>query len=155
MACRVRPSAHFILHKTLNFMSVAFCLNHSHKQYLRLRQQVKSYYDRRSVGQSVCLGVRQPSRTRNQFSLLISLILCRQLRIILLSQFFRLPQPGGPGPCIYFPQLHRRALCLSIYIYYSSFSPGSLEHIMPHEGLFRLQDMFNHLNDQMPHHRQV
>jgi hypothetical protein len=23
---------------------------------------------------------------------------------ILLSQFFRLPQPGGPGPCIYIPQ---------------------------------------------------
>jgi hypothetical protein len=102
---------------------------------------IELYYDRQSVSQSVHLGVRHPSGTRDQFffpleiffrplrvcyfvepsltrgqvcNLLLLLVLASAVPLgsesrgtqdhILLSQFLRLPQPGGPGPRIYIPQ---------------------------------------------------
>jgi hypothetical protein len=101
--------------------------------------KLKLIYDRQSVG--LCLGVRRPSGTCDQFFFLLK-ISFRQLRVyfvgpsltrgricnllvqlllglaravtlgsksrrthehILLSHL-RLPQPGGPGSCIYIPQ---------------------------------------------------
>jgi hypothetical protein len=96
---------------------------------------------RPTVTRPVCLGVRHPSGTPDQFFFLLENF-CKQLRVcyfvapsltrgrvcnlplllvfaitvtlgsesrgtqdhILLSQFLRLPQPGGPGPRIYIPQ---------------------------------------------------
>jgi hypothetical protein len=97
---------------------------------------------RPTVSRLVCLGVRRPYRTRDQFfflleisfrqlrvcyfvapsltrgrvcNLLVQLLLglakavtpgsksCRTRGYILLSRV-RLPQPGGPGSCIYIPQ---------------------------------------------------
>jgi hypothetical protein len=92
---------------------------------------------RPTVSRPVCLDVRRPSGTRDQFFFLLE-IFFRQLGVcyfvassltrgrvcnlplllvlllgsesrgirsnILLSQFLRLPQPGGPGPRIYIPQ---------------------------------------------------
>jgi hypothetical protein len=89
---------------------------------------------RPTVSRPVCVGVRHPFRTPDQFFVLLE-ISFRQLRVcyfvalsltrgrvcsliyncfwalpeqsllghILLSHL-RLPQPGGPGPCIYIPQ---------------------------------------------------
>jgi hypothetical protein len=62
----------------------------------------------------VCYFVA-PSLTRGQVcNLLLLLVLTSAVPLgpeprgtkdhILLSQFLRLPQPGGPGPCIYIPQ---------------------------------------------------
>jgi hypothetical protein len=62
----------------------------------------------------VCYFVA-PSLTRRRVCNLLSLVvLARAVPFgyeyretqdhILLSQFLRLPQPGGPGPCVYIPQ---------------------------------------------------
>jgi hypothetical protein len=106
---------------------------------------------RPTVIRPVCLGVRRPSGTRDQFCFLLE-ISFRQLRVcyfvapsltrgrdcnllynclwtlpeqsllgrspaelnILLSHL-KLPQPGGPGPCIYIPQvlIHCSSNCSS------------------------------------------
>jgi hypothetical protein len=89
----------------------------------------KLYYDRRLVDQSVLVSgtleifFRQlrvcyfvaPSLTRGRVcNLLLLLVIASAVLLgsqsrgthddILLSQFLRLPQPGGPGPRIYIPQ---------------------------------------------------
>jgi hypothetical protein len=84
---------------------------------------------RPTVSRSVCLGVKRPSGTFDHFFFLIEIPFrhmrvcyfvapsltrgrvcnllyncnCRTHDYILLSHL-RLPQPGGPGPCIYIPQ---------------------------------------------------
>jgi hypothetical protein len=75
---------------------------------------------RPTVSRPVCLCVRHPFGTPRSNFLRLSFIIFRQLRVFsvaflrseshgalehsLLPLFLRLPQPGGPGSCIYFPQ---------------------------------------------------
>jgi hypothetical protein len=87
------------------------------------KSKSKLYYDRQSVGQSVLVSgthlwvgyLVAPSLTRELVcNLLLLLVLVSAVPLgsesrgteghILLSQFLRDPQPGGPGPRIYIPQ---------------------------------------------------
>jgi hypothetical protein len=62
----------------------------------------------------VCCFVASSLTRRRVCNLLLLLVLASAVPLesesrgtqdhILLSQFLRLPQPGGPGPCIYIPQ---------------------------------------------------
>jgi hypothetical protein len=72
--------------------------------------------DSQSVSMSVCLGVEHPCGTCDQILLHVGMLLseiCGLVSVrhplwweddLTLMSHLRLPQPGGPGSCIYIPQ---------------------------------------------------